>query len=389
VLNKADYLDHAGLTEALDFTGRVVAEATGEATRIYALSARTALTGTGDAGFETFAADVRGYLETGRAADLERSVVAHLRRLTGSLLDEVTLARRAAQMREGAAAERVAAFAGRLQAVRNRAQDAEDFAAAESRRMLAELNGAAEHEAARLAASLASEVGRMLGAELASANARETEQLGRARLADITRAAVESWRQAERDRLERRLEGLEGRLVGELDAELDAISGAAADLLGLDLALPVPGHRISGDLRFIYTLQEDVGQTELLAGATRRRLPGEAGRRRARQYLEREARNLADGQVGRARADLQYRLAEATRTLSRAMRLRYAEGTGRLQTALETAAQLRHATAGEAAQRERQLAAREDALSALAANLESDSEPNQDRAGAASVSPLR
>jgi small GTP-binding protein len=372
VLNKADYLDEAGLAEALDFTGRVVAEAAGEPAMIYALSARAALAGGGDAGFEAFAADFGGYLDTGRAADLERSVGAHLRRLAGSLLDEVTLARRAAQMRDGAAAGRVEAFAGRLRAVQERGQDAGDLAEAESRRMLAELNEAAAHETARLEAALAAEVARMLTADLASATPAETERLGRARLADITRDAIETWRRSERDRLERRLEGLEARLAGDLSAELDALRGAAAELLGLDLAVPGPGRRLSGDLRLIYTLQEDVGQTELLAGAIRRRLPGEAGRRRARNYLEREARNLADGQVGRARADLQYRLAEATRALSRAMRLRYAEGTGRLQAALETAAELRRATAGEAEQRDRQLAAREDALRALAARLGSD-----------------
>jgi small GTP-binding protein len=389
VLNKADYLDDGELAEALDFTGRVVGEATGEPARIYALSARAALTGAGDAGFEAFAADVRCYLETGRAADLERSVAAHLRRLTGSLLDEVTLARRAAQMREGAAAARVAAFTDRLQAVRDRAQDAGDLAAAESRRMLAELNEAAERETARLAATLASEVGRMLAAELASAAAGETERLGRSRLAGMTADAVETWRQVQRERLERRLKGLEARLVSELNADLEAIRGAAASLLGLDLAVPGPGSRLSGDLRFIYTLPEDVGQTELLAGAIRRRLPGEAGRRRARGYLELQAQNLADAQVGRARADLQYRLAEATRALSRVLRLRYAEGTGRLQTALQTAAELRQATASEAAQRDRQLAGREDALRAVAAGLEPGSEGNQDhQPGAASLFPL-
>ena len=383
VLNKADYLDDAGLAEALEFTGRVVAEAAGEPGRIYALSARAALTGAGDVGFEAFAADFLGYLEIGRAADLERSVAAHLRRLTGSLLDEVALARRAAQMRDGAAAERVAAFTTRLRAVQERGQDAQDLSAAESGRMLAELNEAAGRETPRLAATLTSEVGRMLAAELAGAGAGEMERLGRARLADVTRDAVETWRRTERDRLEHRLEDLEVRLTSDLSAELDSLRGAAAELLGLVLAVPGPGRRLSGDLRLIYTLQEDVGQTELLAGAIRRRLPGEAGRRRARHYLEQEARNLADSQVGRARGDLQYRLAEATRALSRAMQLRYAEGTGRLQTALETAAQLRQATAGEAAQRDRQLAGREDALRALAACLEPDGDGNQDHQASA------
>jgi len=372
VLNKADYLDDAGLAEALDFTARVVADA-GEPARIYPLSARAALTAAGDAGFAKFAADFGSYLESGRAADLERSVAAQLRRRTRSLLDEVTVARRAAQMRGGEAAGRVAAFAARLDAVQERRQDAEDLAAAESRRMLAELNEAAETEAARLNAQLDTEIAGMLAGALGAAAPAEIERQGRARLAGLTRDAVETWRQDQRDRLERGLDRLETRLAGELNSELDAVRGAAAELLGLDLAVPGPGRRLAADLRFFYTLREDVGQSELLAGAVRRRLPGELGRRRARDYLRREAWNLAGSQVGRARADVQYRLAEATRQLTRAMHRRSAEGTGRLQAALVTAAQLREVTAAEAGQRDRELARREDALRGVAARLPADS----------------
>jgi small GTP-binding protein len=372
VLNKADYLDDAGLAEALDFTVRVVADAAGEPARIYPLSARAALTAAGDAGFAKFAADFGSYLETGRAADLERSVAAQLGRLTRSLLDEVMLARRAAQLRGGEAAGRVAAFAARLDAVTERRQDAEDLAAAESRRMLAELNEAAERETARLNAQLDAEIGRVLAGELGAAAPAEIERQGRARLTGLTRDAVETWRQDRRDRLERGLDRLEDRLADELNTELDAVRGAAAELLGLDLAVPGPGQRLAADLRFFYTLREDVGQAELLAGAVRRRLPGELGRRRARDYLRREAQNLAGSQVGRARADLQYRLAEATRKLIRAMHRRYAEGTGRLQAALATAAQLGEVTAAEAGQRDRELARREDALRGLATRLPAD-----------------
>lgn len=372
VLNKADYLDDAGLAEALDFTARVVANAAGEPARIYPMSARAALTAAGDAGFAKFAADFGSYLESGRAADLERSVAAQLGRLTRSLLDEVTLARRAAQLRGGEAAGRVAAFAARLDAVQERRQDAEDLAAAESRRMLAELNEAAERETARLNAQLDIEIDRMLAGQLGAAAPAEIERQGRAGLAGLTRDAVETWRQDRRDRLERGLDRLETRLAGELNTELDAVRGAAAELLGLDLAVPGPGQRLAADLRFFYTLREDVGQAELLAGAVRRRLPGELGRRRARDYLHREARNLAGSQVGRARADLQYRLAEATRQLIRAMHRRYAEGTGRLQAALATAAQLREVTAAEAGQRDRELARREDALRGVATRLPAD-----------------
>ena len=372
VLNKADYLDDAGLAEALDFTVRVVADAASEPARIYPLSARAALTAAGDAGFAKFAADFGSYLETGRAADLERSVAAQLGRLTRSLLDEVMLARRVTQLRGGEAAGRVAAFAARLDAVTERRRDAEDLAVAESRRMLAELNDAAERETARLNAQHDTEIGRVLVGELGAAAPAEIERQGRALLTGLTREAVETWRQDRRDRLERGLDRLEARLAGELNTELDAVRGAAAELLGLDLAVPGPGQRLAADLRFFYTLREDVGQAELLAGAVRRRLPGEFGRRRARDYLRREAQNLAGSQVGRSRADLQYRLAEATRKLIRAMHRRYAEGTGRLQAALATAAQLREVTAAEAGQRDRELARREDALRGVAARLPAD-----------------
>ena len=124
VLNKADYLagydsgpwdaGESELAEALEFTARVTGEATGRPAAIYALSARAALSGGNDPGFAIFAKDFTVYLEQGREADLRFSVAAHARRMAGSLRDEAALARRAAQMRTGRAAERVEAFAARL-----------------------------------------------------------------------------------------------------------------------------------------------------------------------------------------------------------------------------------------------------------------------------------
>jgi hypothetical protein len=115
---------------------------------------------------------------------------------------------------------------------------------------------------------------------------------------------------------------------------------------------------------------DQAGQTELLAGAVRRWLPGEAGRRRAREYLHREAARLVPQQIGRARADLQYRLAEATRRLIRAVADRYADSTGRLERALGTAAEARDATDDEAARLDTGLAARQHALGEVLARLD-------------------
>jgi hypothetical protein len=133
------------------------------------------------------------------------------------------------------------------------------------------------------------------------------------------------------------------------------------------VAVPEPGGRLAEDRRFFYTTAEEAGQTELLAGAIRRRLPGELGRRSAREHLRREVPGLAASQTGRARADLQYRLSEATRALARSVERRYAEATGRMQAALAAAGELRTASAAEAEGRERELSGQAAAVrSALA-----------------------
>ena len=392
VLNKADYLaapggpagaDAAGfgsagagdgnragsdipagseLAEALAFTAEVAGEAAGHPVRVYPLSARAALSGGRDAGFAAFAADFATYLEQGRVSDLRLSVAGHARRLAGSLRDETDLARRAAAMRSGDAAQRVAAFSTRLAAVAARRGDAADLVHAGSARMLAELNASVQQAAAECTARVAAGMEALFNGALRSAPAAEIERAGRARLGELAVEAAEAWRQQQAARLEDRLERLDERLTGELKAELDSVRDAAAELLGLSLTVPGPGERLTSDLGFFYVVAEDAGQTELLAGAVRRRLPGKAGRRRALAYLRRETADLVPQQIGRARADLQYRLAEATRRLARAVDTRYTESTSRLESALRTAAVLREATAGEAAQRDQELAARQQAL---------------------------
>ncbi len=368
VLNKADYADASGLAEAAGFTERTVRQATGQPMRVYPVSARAAL-GAGDEGFADFAADFAAYLGAGRAADLRRSAAGQLRRLAGSLLDEVVLARRAAEMDSSDAAGRVAAFAARLTAVAERGTAAADLAGAESARMLADLNVAAEQEAARLTGRLRAAIGGLLSGELAAAPAAVIERQGRERLVRLVTDGAQAWREGWRERLEDGLARLDARLTRDLAAELDAVRDAAAELLGLDLAVPGPDDRLAPDRRFFYTVAEQVDQAELLAGAVRRRLPGRLGRRLAGDHLFGEIPDLTASQIGRARADLQYRLAEATRQLSGAVARRYAASTDRLTRALATAAALREQTAGQAAGRIAELAGRERALRGILARL--------------------
>jgi hypothetical protein len=360
VLNKADHLDEPGLAEAVEFTRRVLGEA-GHPETVYPMSARAALDG-GDAGFAAFHSDFTAYLSDRREADLRASAIAQARRIASSLLDEVALTRRAAGMRAGEAAGRVEQFGARLAEVAVHSRDAVAVVDAESARLLFALNDAADEDAPRLGREISRQLDALLGGELRAAPPGEIERRGRERLTALTVAAARAWRQQQTEAIEQGLARVDARLAADLKTELDVLRESAAELLDLDLAVPEPEGRLAEDRRFFFTTAEDVGQTELLVGAVRRRLPGEFGRRTARDHLRREVPDLVERQIGRARGDLQYRLDETTRALVRVVRQRYADGTDRIRSALQAAAGLREASAAETAAKERELAEREATL---------------------------
>ncbi len=364
VLNKADHLDEAGLGEAAEFTRRVLADASvgpGAPGPVYPLSARAALDG-GDPGFDAFAADFATYLASSRVRDLRSSASAQARRIAGSLLDEVALTRRAAQLAAGAAADRVTRFGERLAEVAVRGRDAAAVVNAESARLLMALNDAAEADGPRLSRNIVRQLEAVLGGELRGASPAEIERQGRERLVTLTLEEASAWRSHWQETIEEGLARTDARLAADLTAALEVLRDSAAELLGLDLAVPDPGGRLAEDRRFFYTTAEEAGQTELLAGAIRRKLPGERGRRSAREHLRREATGLMESQIGRARADLQYRLSEASRALARSMERRYVEATGRMQAALRAAGELRNASAADVADKERELSQRAAAV---------------------------
>jgi small GTP-binding protein len=369
VLNKADYLDEASLAEAAEFTGAVVAEATGRPERVYRVSARAALNGSGDPGFAEFAADFTAFLDSGRVAGLEQSVTRQACRITEQLLDEITVAQRAALLPGEHAAAQLGAFGRQLASISDGRVDAEDRAGAQCARLLEALNTAAEQARRVLAADVGDRIASTIDAELAAASPAEIQRDGRRRLAAMVSAAVEAWRQEQAAALERGLRDLDQRLAAELESDLAAVRAAAADLFGVHLTVPSPGDRLAPDLGFFYNLGEQVDQVELLAGAVRRRLPGEYGRRLARQRLLAEVPDLVASQLGRARGDLQYRLAEAGRRLLADVQRRYAGSTERLTAALERADRIR-SQAGEQGERQlAELAVREKALHAVLGEL--------------------
>ena len=241
VLNKADHLEEPGLAEALEFTQRVLGEA-GHPGPVYPMSARAALGGA-DAGFAAFEADFTAYLSARGKSDLQASAIAQARRIAGSLLDEVAVTRRVAGMRAGDAADRVRRFGERLAEVTVHGRDAVTVVNAESGRLLFALNDAAEEDRPRLAREVARQLDELLGGSLREAPAGEIERRGRERLGAFAVAAAEAWRQRRREAIEQGLAAVDARLAGQLGAELGVLRESAAELLGLDLAVPEPEGR--------------------------------------------------------------------------------------------------------------------------------------------------
>jgi hypothetical protein len=78
----------------------------------------------------------------------------------------------------------------------------------------------------------------LFGGELSAARPAEIERRGRERLTALALAAAETWRRLRGEAIEQGLARVDARLAADLKAELDVLRDSAAELLGLDLAVP-------------------------------------------------------------------------------------------------------------------------------------------------------
>jgi GTP-binding protein EngB required for normal cell division len=367
VLNKADRLDATELAQAADFVREVLSVGS-RPVELFACSAREALrarlgggsaVGTGLPELETA---LLAYLSDDRDGELRRSLARRAHAVAAELLDAVRITLRADALRGRAAAERVEAFAARVDRVARGRAEAEDLVAGGVRRLLSTLNADAEEAERVLAAKVAADARARLDAELGAAAPAELQAEGHRVVADVVRDAVQGWRDAAVETLEVGIRDLEQRLLTALAEQLTELAAVARELLELDLVARPDPSRLPADVDFFYLLVEDVGQTELLAGAIRRRLPGRWGRARVLAYLAGEADRLTRQQVGRSRADLQERLQRSGRSLQQGVAARWGASLGRVHAALEEAERLSSdpaATAARATLQVRQAALQE------------------------------
>lgn len=340
VLNKADRLDEIERSEALDFTRRVVSDELGDDVRVFALSARNALTG-GDSGFTEFRAAFGDYLRTTGASDLAGSVATRAARLADSVSETQRVTLAALSMSAGDLSGRLQSFRKALDRVRVQRAEAAAIALATFRRLQTET----DHQATQLFSNsrgpLLDSVTDVLARTTGSAGDLEDEVLAQVRAR--IQALVDAWRAERGGELEREVAALEADLLDRLSRQVAAVRDSAADLFSIDLPdLPAAAH-LAAPGRFSYAFAPDPGPTEALTAAVRQRLPGAFGRRRVARYSTERAVMLLDKHIGRARSGFQTQVTETRRQFERGLDQMFAVGAGRIADAVTETAQLRAA----------------------------------------------
>jgi GTP-binding protein EngB required for normal cell division len=364
VLNKADQLDEAGLREAEAFTAQVVAEATGRGAELFPCSARQ---GRSDAGYVRFADAMERYLGERAEADLVIALRGHAARLADAMLDAAVLTQRSLHLSASSSAERVTLFRDRLQAITARQRDIDDRCWAAERRMRRELDTSAEQTAVTVREGCRRQVLAALDGRLRDVEPAAVETQGRAIVVQVISEHVDRWRDDRAHQLEVGLASLLDVAAADLAAQLTDLRTAARDLLDVELAVNPGAALLRPGREFWYDFDPRVGFGPPVPEVARKAIPGRA--KRVRTWLLDEIPQLADRQVGRARADLQQRFQESVRAAVAQLRRQHDDTLGRVSAALDDADAIGEAAAEEQERRRARLAARTTALNEVSARL--------------------
>jgi hypothetical protein len=233
--------------------------------------------------------------------------------------------------------------------------------------MRRELDTAAAQMSATVNSRCRREVLAALDGRLRDVDPAVVETQGRALVVQVISEHVDRWRNDHADHLEAGLASLLDVAAADLAAQLTDLRTAARDLLDIELAVDPGAALLRPGREFWYDFDPRVGFGPPVPEVARKALPGRA--RRVRTRLLEEVPQLADRQVGRARADLQQRLQESVRTAVAQLRRQHNDTLGRVRAALDDAATISEAAAEEQQRRKADLAARTTALSGVSARL--------------------
>ena len=342
VINKVDRLSEEELEQVRAFTRAAVAELGAAPPDLFLCSARDGLAArlSGDAagwkasGVAGLWEALTGYLAEHRRDALVRSVAAATARLAAELVDEAGVARAAEQLRAQDRLDQLQAFRDRLAGLGRRRVEALAVARADAEQLRRDLDRSAVEHGRLAADAVAGEVRRAVQPFAASGTAGQVEDAGRAVLAELVPTLVEQWRREQAQRLDDGLRQMCTRQQELLDGAVEDLRQAGREYLGVDLHAQAEVVGLPEATRFYYTLGPEMGWNAPVDAAVRRRLPGRWGRHRAVAMLASEVVRLVDVHHGRARADFQARLQEASRAVERAVASAYRDPEARMTTAL-------------------------------------------------------
>ena len=342
-LNKADYLQPQELEQALGFTRAVVAQEFGHQVQVWPVSARQASSAgvdrcLADEGWNAFRTAFLDYLAVDQRRDLTRSVTRRAGRLCAVVAERCEATTAALSLSQQDLQQRL----DQLVHLREEVERARFADATLARARLRQLLESANHDAATLTtqhgpalhAALQGQISQMQG------DPRQVQQEALDEAGRLIRLLVDDWRSRWAAKLVQTVADLDRDLTVELNRRICSVRLAAGTLFSLDLPPAVTEPRQTEVGRFSYTLQPDVGQTELLAGAVRTRLPGRWGRRRVEQYVLLCAQDLLDRHAGRARAEFAESLTATERAMLRDHEEQYTSGAGGIVAAVERAGRL-------------------------------------------------
>ncbi len=316
VLNKSDRLDGAEVATALDFTERVCREAAGAEVTVQACSARQ---GRADLGFNRFLASLEDYLETRGAGDVQRALAGHVRRTLIGMLDDARIRERSLELARSGRQESTRELRTRLQSISAQRVSLRDACTGSIHRLLRELDASAQEAAPSLVQSCRHELAGAFRDRLDALPLQEYEQESRSVMAAVITSAVDGWRGVTTNRLETGLRDLIEQTRHAVSAQLELARVAVQQALDLSIELGSVSATLAVDPTFRYDYTPPVGWEPPFRSSLTHLHSEAHQRRRIRSAVLEEVPGMTDRQLGRARADLQYRLVEAGRHLGRAL----------------------------------------------------------------------
>ena len=334
LVNKADRFTAKEIAQSVAFTKEVCAAIPSAPSELYVCSAAQ---GSQDPGFASLRQDLMEYLQANASLDAATALAWHTQRLVRSMLDLRRVQSRTLELSRAGEVAAVDALRARLEIIAGRRSEIHARVDGSLRQIRRNLDAAATAAVPRVGAHAHHELDALWPDLVVTTGLADLERAGQQVVERSLRALVDNWRDSEAAALEEQLSRLVEQTAADLTAQVELANRAVGKALAVELAPVEEPPRLPCPQRFHYDFGTPATWELPLHGIGERMLPDLTRRQRVRRRLDEAVTALSDRQVGRARADLQSRLAEAGRALSTSLDDYLAATVGRLKEAVARA----------------------------------------------------